>query len=102
MSGNRQNSAALESLKENQGLYKDDRTGFDVDVEDLVEDPSSPGVYTLPSHIDRLDFDDMKQDALKEKYNHYFRNEEVTTQKQPSGLVLTEYIFLSNFIQTIR
>jgi hypothetical protein len=64
---------SLENLRENIELMHDDRTGFKVHIDDLVEDPSSPGVLTLPQYIDSLDFEQMKSDSPKDRYNHYFR-----------------------------
>jgi hypothetical protein len=55
------------------GLYKDDRTGFTVGVEKLVEDPSSPGVFTLPENADKLSFEDMRAESTGKKYGHYFK-----------------------------
>ena len=75
----------LENLKEFVGLYNDDRTGFTEDIEDLIEDPSSPGVYCLPRNADKLCFDDMRADAPKDRYNHYF--------KTGNPLLLTQNVY---------
>jgi hypothetical protein len=64
---------SLESLRENVECYYDDRTGFRVYIEELVEDPQSPGVLTKPEYIDQLGFNEMKADNPKDRYNHYFR-----------------------------
>ena len=64
---------SIEQLRENIELYHDDVTFFKVHIDDLVEDPSRPGVLTLPQYADELDFEQKKSDAPKERYNHYFR-----------------------------
>ena len=64
---------SVEQLRENIELYHDDRTFFKTHIDDLVEDPASPGVLTKPEYIDELDFELMKADNPKERYNHYFR-----------------------------
>ena len=49
---------SLENLRENIELFYDDRTGFKVHIDELIEDPQSPGVLTKPEYADILGFNE--------------------------------------------
>lgn len=64
----------LEELNENIELYDCDRCGKTRHIGELVEDPASPGIYVCPETCaDRLGFNELKAEAPKEKYSHYFK-----------------------------
>jgi transcription elongation factor Elf1 len=65
---------ALEDLSQTVELYDCDRCGKTRHIGELVEDPASPGLLVCPETCaDKLGFNEMKAEAPRDSYAHYFK-----------------------------
>lgn len=63
----------LEDLKEVVANYYCDRCGKKYLIEELVEDPQTPGILVCKRCVDKLGFEEMKAEAPREEIKHYFK-----------------------------
>jgi DNA-directed RNA polymerase subunit RPC12/RpoP len=63
----------LEDLKQVVAKYRCDRCYRAFLIEELTEDPATPGILVCKDCIDELGFEEMKAESPRTDIKHYFR-----------------------------